>query len=431
MKSQLLVKPNNRRTTAISIMAALAVSAVITYSVLRLRPVTSSPSIASSPSKPLINTVAALGYLEPQGEVIKLSAPAFAEGARVEQLLVKRGDRVKVGQTVAILDSRERLQAALQQAQVHVRAAQARLAQVKAGAKTGDILTQDAKFQQSKAELVGQINTQQATIAGLEAQLQGEKSAQKSTIERIAAESRNADTDCLRYQSLYQDGAISIQSRDTTCLKAETNRKLLEEANANIWRIVSSRREQIQAAKANLQRTVTTQQKQIQAAKATLLAVAEVRPVDVQVAQADLATAQAAVQKAKADLALAYVRAPKNSQILKIHSWPGEMVSAQGIVELGQTSQMYVTAEVYETDISRVRVGQQATIQTHEFIGDLKGTVDEIGLQIGKKDVLGNDPVADTDARVVEVKIRLDAKDNQKVKGLTNLQVNTIINTSF
>ena len=85
-------------------------------------------------------------------------------------------------------------------------------------------------------------------------------------------------------------------------------------------------------------------------------------------------------------------------------------------------------AEVYETDISKIRLGQQATISSTGFIGKLSGTVAEIGLQIGKKDVLGNDPAADVDSRVVEVKIRLEPASSEKVKGLTNLQVNVVIN---
>lgn len=430
MKSRLLVIPIDRKTVILSSVAALTVSGVMAYSLSRPHPIISNPSPTSSPIRPAIKTVAALGYLEPRGEVIALSAPTVAEGARVERLLVKQGDRVKARQIVAILDSRERLQAELQQTEEQVRAAEARVEQVKSGAKKGDILAQNARFQQSEAELAGQINTQQATIAGLEAQLQGEKIAQEAAIGRLAAESRYANTDCQRYESLYQDGAISRQSRDTVCLKAETSEKLVEEARATIWRIVSSRKEQIQEAKSNLQRTIATQQRQIQEAKATLNAIREVRSVDVQVALTDLATARAAVRKARANLALTYVLAPENGQILKIHTRPGEVVGDRGIVELGQTDQMYVTAEVYETDIGRVQVGQRATIKTDKLIGNLKGTVDEIGLQIGKKDILGTDPVADTDARVVEVKIRLDAKDSQKVKGLTNLRVDTLIHTS-
>ena len=106
------------------------------------------------------------------------------------------------------------------------------------------------------------------------------------------------------------------------------------------------------------------------------------------------------------------------------------MISDKGIVELGRTEQMYVSAEVYETDIYRVKLGQKATITSQGFPGQLQGTVEEIGLAIGKKDILGTDPVADVDARVVEVKVRLAPDSSQKVANLTNLQVKVIINTS-
>lgn len=43
--------------------------------------------------------------------------------------------------------------------------------------------------------------------------------------------------------------------------------------------------------------------------------------------------------------------------------------------------------------------------------------------------MLDTDPVADVDARVVEVKIRLHPEDSQKVANLTNLQVNVVIET--
>ena len=169
---------------------------------------------------------------------------------------------------------------------------------------------------------------------------------------------------------------------------------------------------------------------QLASDRGTLDRIAEVRPVDVAVARAELEDAQAAVQQAKAQLDLAYVRSPRAGQILKIHTWPGEIIGNQGIVELGRTDQMYAIAEVYETDIHKVRLGQQATITSAGFTDKLQGTVDEIGLQIGKKDVLGTDPVADVDARVVEVKIRLNSTDSQRVTDLTNLKVKVVINTS-
>ena len=47
--------------------------------------------------------------------------------------------------------------------------------------------------------------------------------------------------------------------------------------------------------------------------------------------------------------------------------------------------------------------------------------MEHVGLRVGKMDVLGTDPVAKTDARVVEVEIRLD--DAKAAALLTNLQV--------
>lgn len=375
-------------------------------------------------------SVAALGYLEPKGEVIRISAPAFMEGARVDQLLVKRGDKVKEGQIIAVLDSRDRLLAALTQAQAQVKISQARLAQVKAGAKQGDILAQDARFKRTSAELQGQITTQRATIASLEAQLQGEKAAQQASIERIRAELTNADTDCQRYETLYADGAVSEQQRDQFCLQSKTTEKSLKEAQANLNRIITTMEQRINEAKANLSRTVVTLDQEIRENQATLESVAEVRPVDVQVAEAQLNSDKAAVKRSQAELDLAYVKSPQNGTILEIKSWPGELVSNEGIVDLGQTREMYVRAEVYETDIHRVKLGQIVKIQSDGVVGELTGKVEEIGLQIGRQDVLGTDPVADADARVVEVRIRLNPQSSQKVEGLTNLEVKVVINTN-
>jgi HlyD family secretion protein len=90
---------------------------------------------------------------------------------------------------------------------------------------------------------------------------------------------------------------------------------------------------------------------------------------------------------------------------------------------------MNVVAEVYELDVSKVRIGQKATITSHAFSGNLSGKVTEVGLQVNPQDVLSTDPTADVNSRIVEVKIRLDPPDSQKVSSLTNLQVNVAINT--
>jgi HlyD family secretion protein len=375
-----------------------------------------------------VKTVTALGWLEPQGEIIQLSAPQSNSGSRVDQLLVKEGDWVEAGKAIAILDSRDRLQAALEQAKTEVEVAEARLEQVQAGAKQGEIEAQKARFQRNQAELEGQMITQKAAIATLEAQLRGERSAQEATLDRIQAELKNAETNCQRYETLYADGAVSAQDRDSQCLEAETGLKRLQEAQANLNETISSRQEQIREAQANLNRTVATVDQQIVEAEATLTAVTEVRPVDIQLAKSELTKAQAAVKQAEANLEQAYVRSPQAGRVIEINTHAGELISNQGILELGQTQQMYAVAEIYDSDIPKVRPGQTATITADALLQPLKGTVEEVGLRVKKQSALDIDPTTNIDARVIEVRVKLDETSSQKAESLTNLQVKVTIN---
>ena len=79
-------------------------------------------------------------------------------------------------------------------------------------------------------------------------------------------------------------------------------------------------------------------------------------------AQADLAVARADMAGAKAELRLSQVVSPISGTVLRVFTRPGERIGLDGIVELGQTDKMYAIAEVYETDIGRVRQGQRAVI---------------------------------------------------------------------
>ena len=428
--NQLLVKPKGRLALASIVTATLVAGGYLTYYF-------TSMSGDRSADEPVTQTqvlppaVSAIGYLEPQGEVIRVSASAFFEGATVEQLLVKRGEHVNQGQTIAILDDQPRLQAALEQAQKQVVANQARLAQVQAGAKQGEIAAQNAKFQEIQAELVGQINSQTANIANLKAQLQGQTNSQQANIDRLKAELVNATKECQRYEFLLTDGAIATSARDAVCLLQATTEKQLTAAEVNLIEIQETLAQQISEAEANLARTKTTLTKQISQAEASFQAIAEVRSVDVSVAQAELEVAQAAVNQARANLELAYVKSPIEGQVLEINTWAGEMVNkTEGIVEVGNTKNMYVVAEVYESDIDRIRISQTAFITSGGILPKLTGTVDDVGWQIRTQDVLDTDPVADVDARVVEVKIRLHPEDSRKVANLTNLQVNVLIETA-
>jgi HlyD family secretion protein len=142
-------------------------------------------------------------------------------------------------------------------------------------------------------------------------------------------------------------------------------------------------------------------------------------------AQLRFDVAKAELEAAQAALGMDTVRAPARGQVIEVHARRGERVGPLGIVEIAQTDRMYAIAEVYETDIGRVRVGQHATMRSPALDPPLTGTVERIGLEVGKLDVLDADPAARTDARVVEVEIRLD--DSSRAAPLSNLQVEVAI----
>lgn len=256
----------------------------------------------------------------------------------------------------------------------------------------------------NRDDLQAQLDAARSAVAIAQAQLRlveagpkrGEVAAQQQQIRKLTSELAIATTEYRRNQALFGQGAVSATQLDSKRLEVERLRGELE------------------------------------VARATLNKVEEIRPEDLQLARAQLAQAQAQERKAAAALLNSEIRAPFAGQVLKIHTRPGETQSKDGVLELARTQDMEVVAEVYETDVGRIRVGQPVTVTAENggFSGTLQGRVSRIGGKIGKKDVLSTDPTADVDARVVEVHIELAPRDRQRVANLTNLQVMVRINAA-
>lgn len=113
----------------------------------------------------------------------------------------------------------------------------------------------------------------------------------------------------------------------------------------------------------------------------------------------------------EARLALTVVRAPIRGRVLKILTYPGETIGPKPILELVMTRTMYAVAEVgpgrYRASKRRPRRGLlgEALAATG---GGLSCESRGGRLMIFKNDVVNIDPRADTDTRVVEVRVKLD-----------------------
>nr|WP_174782993.1 ABC exporter membrane fusion protein [Dolichospermum sp. UHCC 0260] len=380
-----------RLAIAIAMLASLSVASISVFIVLKFRDIDNQKLATAAIAIPEIKTVTALGRIEPEGEVIKLSAPVSGEGSRVEKILIQEGDMVKVGQTIAILDNSDRLQAELTEAKAEVRIIQSKIAQIQAGVKQGEITAQKAIIDRLAVESQGDIDTQ------------------KATLEKLQAELLNAESENKRYQELYTEGAISASQRDSKSLNVETAKKSLE------------------AAQSQLKKLELSSQQRKKEASATLDQISEVRKVDVEAAIAELNRAEVLVKKATINLQKAYVKSPQNGQVFEIHTHPGELITNNGIADIGKTSQMYVVAEVYESDITKILQGKQVRIVGDIFPQELQGKVERIGLQVSKQNLTNTDPSSNIDNRIVKVHIRLNTASSQQAAKFTNMQVKVII----
>jgi HlyD family secretion protein len=165
-------------------------------------------------------------------------------------------------------------------------------------------------------------------------------------------------------------------------------------------------------------------------ARAQLDSLREVREVDVHLQEMEVAVSTAALVRARADLDAAKVFSQSAGRVLKIHTYPGEKVGDQGILQIGDVAHMQAVAEVYEGDHQHLRVGQQASIRLTGAGDQFTGTVEQIGLLVARKDILSNDPVSDSDARVLEVRVSLDPAEIPKVERLSNARVEVGIEIS-
>ncbi len=104
---------------------------------------------------------------------------------------------------------------------------------------------------------------------------------------------------------------------------------------------------------------------------------------DIEVAEAKVVTARAALEQARAALEAATMRAPFDGTVVSVGAAVGDLVSSgMTVVALADLSNLRVRAIVDETDISKVDIGQQATITFDAFPGSrFSGQVLEVPLQ--------------------------------------------------
>jgi HlyD family secretion protein len=231
------------------------------------------------------------------------------------------------------------------------------------------------------------IAVREATLVQTTATIRASRDEAQAALERAEATAKNAQSDMDRITSLFERGVTTRADLDQTVARAAEAGRDVERAIATLSRYQN----------------------------------ADATQADIAVAEANLAAAQVDLTRAEHNLDSAYVRAPSAGTVLDINARAGERPSG-GIIDLGDTSQMTVEAEVYQTLIGRVAIGDPVTVSAEALVQDLTGVVTAIGLEIGRQSITSDDPAANTDARVVDVIVTLDAQSSALAKAFTNLE---------
>jgi HlyD family secretion protein len=348
------------------------------------------PGTNSEDSGP-VKQVTAAGRLEPESEIIGVGGPA---GSRIDRYAqhdgqpLKEGDAVKKNDPLVYLDSHDEMVAARNHAKAMLEEAKKRLTSETAFGEANIIVAKE-KIREAK----------DVAPKGIE--------AQDAEVRRSEAELKKMQEDQTRAQKMFNDKAIPKSMLDSADLLVK---QAVEQLSRNKSMLEQMKEDQIvKLAMGN------AQLKSAEAGKVRGELMAQVDSL------------VEALKLAEARVERTIIRAPISGEILKIHTHEGESIGPMPILKLGDTDQMVAVAEVYETDIRRVQLDQKAVITSKAFPSDLKltGIVKRINKIVHKNDVLKIDPTAAADARVFEVRIKLD--DSSAARDRNYMQVDVTI----
>jgi HlyD family secretion protein len=338
-------------------------------------------TIAPAASKRV--NIAALGRLEPRGEVMSVSAPVQD---RLQTLLVDRGSQVQKDQILGYLSTYEK--------QVADRAVIA------------------AKLEEAKAQLQSETAYGEAAIAVARLQLRQVRELMPLRIAAQEANITNAEVELANNRDILES-YVQLMDRQVSARRTYENQRALVrqgEERVKVARVqLDLLKQQLVIDEANAQAQIVSAESALQRAKTAIA----------------IKSLEGSLASAAANIELTVIRAPIDGTILNVLARPGSPVNGTTILTMGDTSRMRAVAEVYETDIANIRVGQPAVVSSAALPRPLKGRVIKIGQMVFKNDVLNVDPAARSDARVVEV--RIDLESEALAAGLSNLTVDVAI----
>jgi len=292
-------------------------------------------------------------------------------GGRIDKLLVNEGDDVKQGQLLAVIAPDELR-------------AESTYALQNAEGISSQIQQAEASVRYEEQQTAEQIRQAESNLAATEAQ-------QASA----SADLESAKLNFQRQQNLAREGVAAAQDLDEARTKFDSNQAKVDA----LKRQADAQRAAIALARSNSEQ-IAMRRSQVKANQH--------------------AQAAAAAQQVKADVRLTYteVKAPIDGIVDVRAARPGEVVNAgQPVVTLINADDLWVRADVEETYIDRVRIGDHIPVRLPSG-QQLDGVVFYRGVDAGfatQRDVSRTK----RDIKTFEIRLRCDNKERRLAVGMT------------
>lgn len=318
-------------------------------------------------------TVVATGRVAPVMEIIL----ANKIPGRIKAVLVNEGDAVEVGQRVILFEDGEMV--------AEMRMADSRVATARADVQRARRALEAARARWM--EVKSGPRPQEVERARAEAEMERQRH-------------HNAEMERTRYQQLVRDGYVARSQYDAAATEAAVARARLRVAEETLSLIrAGPKQETVQAAWAQVRESES-----------------EMKRTESYVTQA-----AAERERARAMLRTVTVESTVNGKVTRKMVEPGEAVDIGiPLMILSDVSRIIAKAEVDETDVGKLQLGQYAEVTTDAFPGRIfPATIYEIGQSVGKRKVRPDDPTKIGDMKVLETKLEVTRGGEDLRLGMT------------
>lgn len=404
--SQPALEPSRKPRITKWIVGFIALFLLTSGAYLAYRQLTGVQQEASRP-KPipveqmnLTVTVSANGTVEPE----KLVNVSPKKSGILQELLVAEGDYLTKGQAIAKMDNSE-LEGQLIEAKGKLAQAEANLRKLVAGNRPQEIAQAEARLEQLEANL-------RKLITGNRSQ---EIAQAQARLDSAKANYEQAEDDFQRNQTLQTEGAISVRTLNEKRAAYDSAKAAVAEAKEELSLLKEgTRTEEIAQARAE----VKSQQQSLDLLKEGT------RTEEIDQARAEVLAATGVLKSSQTQIEDTVVRAPFDGIVSMKYADPGAFVtpttsgssvdSATSSSILSLASQNQVLANVSESNIAKLALGQVVTIAADAYPGlTFPGQVTQIATQA----------TVEQNVTSFEVKVSLKGDKAKKLRAGMNVSV--------